>query len=288
MEWEAPPAAEEAAVPVEPPAAEEPKEEPPAAEEPKEEPAAEEPVAADGGSKKRPLEEDAAPGGEEPLAKQPKLEEAAPAAAPASDKPRVRANQNHPAAIALRKRKSRKPATLPAEPEVLFPVGQSPADLHCPRRLRTATARRPRSNRAAWGRLKQVGRGGEWPLPALPQAACAGPCPPPFGARLLLHCTQHTAGSCTSLITYPRCLPLVLQAAHGTLPLGTKRSKSVYWQGAVEEVQPSASSSEEEDEEPSRFVQMLLGSPCLHELNGRQHFQLGKVCQHPAQLPLPR
>lgn len=42
-----------------------------------------------------------------------------------------------------------------------------------------------------------------------------------------------------------------LQAAHGTLPLGAKRSKSVIWQGAVEEAQPS-SSSDDEDEEPSR------------------------------------
>jgi hypothetical protein len=54
----------------------------------------------------------------------------------------------------MRKLASRKAAA--EEDEVLFPVGQSPADMPIPRRLRTATPRRPRSTRAAWGRLKQV------------------------------------------------------------------------------------------------------------------------------------
>lgn len=153
----------EAPAPEQAPAAEEqPAAEPPAVvQAPKEEPAADgaapstEEPAGDGASKKRPLEEEAgvaAPTAEEPAAKQAKLEQAAPAAD--AGKPRVRGNQNHPAAIGMRKLAARK-ATAEGS-EVLFPVGTSPIDLPIPRRLRTATARRPRSSRAAWGRLKQV------------------------------------------------------------------------------------------------------------------------------------
>jgi hypothetical protein len=131
--------------------------EPPVADLPKEEPTPAVNVTAnvgdpaaggDGGSKKRPLDEAAAAEGA-PQAKQHKQEDVV-------GGNRVRANQNHPAAIAMRKRNTRKAPTAPLEPEVLFPVGVSPIDVYCPRRLRTATPRRPRSSRAAWGRLKQV------------------------------------------------------------------------------------------------------------------------------------
>lgn len=52
-----------------------------------------------------------------------------------------------------------------------------------------------------------------------------------------------------------------LQAAHGTLPLGTKRSKSVFWQGAVEEAQPASSSEDEEEEEEERCAEACAGFP---------------------------
>ena len=51
--------------------------------------------------------------------------------------------------------------------------------------------------------------------------------------------------------------PPPLQAAHGTLPLGTKRSKRVFWQGAVEEAQPASSSEDEEEEEEERCGKAL-------------------------------
>ena len=187
---------------------------------------------ADDGSKKRALEEAAA---EEPAAKQAKVE-----AVPAPTGPRVRKNLNHPAARAMRRARK---ATRAPEPEVLFPVGTSPADLHIQRSLRTATPRRPRSSRAAWGRLKQVC--------ACPAAAACRRCASagsdgnsvqssgPF-SRPLLTCALHLPSS-----PHP-------QAAHGTLPLGSKRSKNVFWSGAVEEAAAASSSSEEEEEEEER------------------------------------
>lgn len=51
------------------------------------------------------------------------------------------------------------------------------------------------------------------------------------------------------------CAPIsrvCLQAAHGTLPLGSKRSKNVFWAGAAEEAQPASSSSDEEEDEEER------------------------------------
>jgi hypothetical protein len=127
-------------------------------------------VAEDEGKKRAREEEQAAGQAEVPEAKQAKVEaelEPAEAAAPAPappaaappGQPRERQHQDHPAAKGMRKlaRKAGQVAEEEGEPEVLFPVGQSPADLPCVRRLRTATVRRPRSSRAAWGRLKQVG-----------------------------------------------------------------------------------------------------------------------------------
>lgn len=66
-----------------------------------------------------------------------------------------------------------------------------------------------------------------------------------------LRCWSHVKRS----TSWDGC-PQTPQAAHGTLPLGAKRSKSVFWTGAVEEVQASDSSSEEEDEEPSRWARL--------------------------------
>ena len=128
-------------------------------------------VVAEEEGKKRAREEDLTAGqAEEPEAKQAKVEAEpepaaaavpapAPPAAAAPGQPRERQHQDHPAAKGMRKlaRKAGQAAEEEGEPEVLFPVGQSPADLPCLRRLRTATVRRPRSSRAAWGRLKQVG-----------------------------------------------------------------------------------------------------------------------------------
>lgn len=110
---------------------------------------------------KRPAPEaDAGAATEEPAAKQAKVEAAPAPAAEAPAAPvqrRPRKNQNHPAAVAARKAARKAAEEEEEEIEVLFPVGQSPSDLPIPRRLRTATPRRPRSSRAAWGRLKQVG-----------------------------------------------------------------------------------------------------------------------------------
>lgn len=117
-------------------------------------PAAFEEPSADATAKKRPLEEAPQNEAQEPAAKLAKVEPVAPAAPAAPPAPRVRKHMDHPAARA--QRRARKAQAAPPEPEVLFPVGESPADVAIPRRLRTATPRRPRSSRAAWGRLKQV------------------------------------------------------------------------------------------------------------------------------------
>lgn len=124
-------------------------------------------VPAAAGVKRPAPEADAGAVADEPAAKQAKVEAVpAPAAAPAPAAPaapaqrRPRKNQNHPAAVAARKAARKAAEEEEEEIEVLFPVGQSPSDLPIPRRLRTATPRRPRSSRAAWGRLKQVGSAG--------------------------------------------------------------------------------------------------------------------------------
>ena len=166
-------------------------------------PAAVEEPSADAAAKKRPLEEAPQEEAQEPAAKLAKVEPvvaAAPAAPPA---PRVRKHMDHPAARA--QRRARKAQAAPPEPEVLFPVGESPADVAIPRRLRTATPRRPRSSRAAWGRLKQVrgiGCQGErrlvpcnQPFPLVMPGILHCPAGPPTGCLgcSLRRCRQRTA-----------------------------------------------------------------------------------------------
>lgn len=249
--------------PEEAPKEEEPEPEPAAEDEaPAAEPVAEQeapPAAAateeEEAGKKRPLEVEAEQAAEEPAAKQAKVEEAAPAPAPAAPGgPRVRKNQGHPAARALRK--ARKGGKDDAD-GVLFPVGQSPADLPVPRSLRTATPRHTRSSRAAWGRLKQVSRRCfRWWVDCR-QPSCEqsrrgahaasllpGPLPGlPLTALLPQPLTTHTH-----------------QAAHGTLPMGAKRSKATVWTGAAEEAIPASSSSEAEEEEEERCAHPPGGS----------------------------
>ena len=64
---------------------------------------------------------------------------------------------------------------------------------------------------------------------------------------------MHAIG--VALMATLTCAPIsrvCLQAAHGTLPLGSKRSKNVFWAGAAEEAQPASSSSDEEEDEEER------------------------------------
>ena len=211
----------------------EPKVEKPAPTEPKEEP----PVPAAYASKKRPAEE----AEEQPAAKAAKV--AAPAA-PGQRRPRK--NQNHPGAVAARKaaRKGQ------AEATVLFPVGQSPADIFYPQRSRSETPRHARNSRGAWARLKQVhARLGAALL--LRHGAVSPVCraKPPTNSRAA--CPSYYSAP---TLPAPTLRPLPCQAAHGTLPLGVKRSKSVFWSGAVEEAAAASSSEDDEEEEEERWV----------------------------------
>lgn len=203
-------------------------------------PAAFEEPSADATAKKRPLEEAPQNEAQEPAAKLAKVEPVAPAAPAAPPAPRVRKHMDHPAARA--QRRARKAQAAPPEPEVLFPVGESPADVAIPRRLRTATPRRPRSSRAAWGRLKQVrGIGCQGGATACAMQSTVSP-----------GHARHSSLPCWPTNWPPRLFSASLQAAHGTLPLGSKRSKNVFWAGAAEEAQPASSSSEDEEEEEER------------------------------------
>ena len=146
-------------------------------------------------------------------------------------------------------------------PPPLFPVGQSPADLPCPRRLRSATAYHPRNSRAAWGRLKQVRcvcRG------ACTVASAGGCCCRDLHCRCPPCCAPHYFAFSTPASPHAPLLDRPPQAAHGNLPLGTKRSKSMYWQaGGAEEAAPASSSSDDEDDEDDeeRCARLLGSTP---------------------------